>query len=93
MLPQFRGPAAQHPRPRACPVAAAEDALLLFCTGRVAMAGVVVATLPVLILEAENGRLKARIAELEAMLAERRDLLGRLDALAPDTAELEVPTP
>ena len=77
----------------ACPLQVAQDAVLLLRTGRADMVLVVVETLPLLLLSAENVRLKARVAELEVTLAERRDLLGRLAALTPDTAELEVHAP
>jgi cell division septum initiation protein DivIVA len=51
------------------------------------MAEVVLETLPRLLLAAENERLRARIAELEDWLAERRDFRDRLAGLAPAAAE------
>ncbi len=72
----------------ACPLQAAQDALLLLRTGRADMACVVLETLPGLLLAAENERLRSRVAELEAGLAERRALLGRL---APQVAVARKP--
>jgi hypothetical protein len=85
--PPEPAPATQHLR-HACPVAAAEDALLLLASGRVAMAQVVVATLPRLILLAENEQLRRRLAELKDALAERRALQGQIARLACDLADV-----
>lgn len=89
-------PAAQHPRPRACPVAAAEDALLLLATGRPDMARVVLEGLPALLtraererLMAENEELRSRIERLETLLAQRRALEERLARTARELADLK----
>jgi hypothetical protein len=90
-------PAAQRPRPRhACPVRAAEDALLLLATGRVDMARVVLEGLPALLtrsererLLAENEELRGRLARAEAALAQRRDMQARLARTARELADLK----
>ena len=80
-------PAAQHPRPRDCPAAAVQDALLLLDSGRPGMARRVLEALPEMLMRAERERLLAEnrqlrdhVASLEAGLAQRQDLQARLAA-------------
>ncbi len=90
-------PAPHRPRPRhACPLRAAEDALLLLASGRVDMARVVLEGLPALLRQAERERLLAenedlrgRVGRAEAALARSRDLEARLARTARELADLK----
>jgi len=89
-------PAAQHPRPRDCPAAAVQDALLLLDSGRPGMARRVLEALPEMLMRAERERLLAEnrqlrdhVASLEAGLAQRQDLQARLARLARELADLK----
>jgi hypothetical protein len=79
-----------------CPVAAAEDALLLISSGRVDMARRVLEALPALLtgaererLLAENDGLRARLERAETALAQRRDLEVRLARTARELSDLK----